>query len=139
MKEKTLYIDSNIFLYAKIMDKKYGPACAKILRKIHERKIKATISTLIILEVANTLRKIGLKNKVYDEIRAILSLPLTIQPLTLPIIHETLKIYKENKISPYDCAHAATMKNLKIKHIISADTDFDKIKWIKRIDPLQTT
>lgn len=139
MKQKLFYIDSNIFFYAKIMDRKYGSACAKILKKIYEGEIKAATSTLTILEVANTLRKFSLEKKVYDEIRAILSLPLTILPLTLPIIHETLKIYKETKISPYDCAHAATMKNLKIKHIISADTDFGKIKWIERKDPLQAT
>jgi len=29
---KTCFIDSNIFFYAKILDKEYGDLCAKILR-----------------------------------------------------------------------------------------------------------
>jgi hypothetical protein len=35
------FIDSNIFLYAKIMDGEYGAACAEVLRKIEDNSISA--------------------------------------------------------------------------------------------------
>lgn len=34
-----------------------------------------------------------------------------------------------------DCVHAAIMKRAGITDIISADKDFDKITWIRRLDP----
>ena len=58
-----IYIDSNIFFYAKIMDKKYGEACASIIEKIG-KGIKASISSLVILEAANALKKYGMEKEV---------------------------------------------------------------------------
>jgi predicted nucleic acid-binding protein len=39
------------------------------------------------------------------------------------------------KISPYDCAHAAIMKRNGLSTIVSADKEFDRVNWLKRIDP----
>jgi len=47
-----IYMDSNVFFYAKIMDRKYGKACAKILEDVANGKIKACISPLVAIEVA---------------------------------------------------------------------------------------
>lgn len=130
-----IYIDSNIFFYAKIMDRKYGKACAKVIEDIANGEIKACISPLVAIEVANALRKYGMED-IKDTIDAILSLNITIHPLDEFIVRIAAEIFDEFGISPYDCIHVATMNADGIKEIISADKEFDEIKNIKRIDPL---
>lgn len=130
-----VYIDSNIFFYAKIMDTRYGEACARIIKKVADGELKAVASILVILEVANALRKYGLSNDVKDEIDAICSLGMTLLPVDDVTIRQAGDIFQKVGISPYDCVHVATMRKLGINEILSADKDFDRISEIRRIDP----
>lgn len=130
-----VYIDSNIFFYAKILDRKYGGACAEILSKIEKGKLKAATSTLVIVELANALRKYGLTDEVKDVVDAIFSLNINILDFDSLDVRTAARVYDEFKISPYDCVHVAIMRKVGIAEIISADKDFDKISWIKRLDP----
>ena len=130
-----VYIDSNIFFYAKILDTRYGKTCTKIIGDIAKAELKAVASTLVVLEVANALRKYGLTNAVKDEIDAICSLGMVLSSVDDIIIRWAGDIYQKVGISPYDCVHAATMRKLGVTEILSADKDFDKISGIQRIDP----
>ena len=49
-------------------------------------------------------------------------------------VSQAIEIYKKNKLDPRDAIHLAAMQSKKIKTIYSSDSDFDKIKEIKRID-----
>lgn len=130
-----MYIDSNIFFYARILDTQYGESCTKIIEDITKAELKAAASTLVVLEIANALRKYGLTDAVKDEIDAICSLGMVLGPVDDIIIRWAGDIFQKVRISPYDCVHAATMKKLGVTEILSADKDFDKISGIKRIDP----
>jgi predicted nucleic acid-binding protein len=130
-----VYVDSNVFFYAKIKDRVYGQSCSNILRSIVAGKLEAAVSTLVPIEVANALRKFGLQREVATEVHAICSLTIDIYTIDLADAREAAEIYKEVGISPYDCLHAAIMRNHDLKEIVSADNDFDKIKWLERKDP----
>lgn len=130
-----MYIDSNIFFYAKIRDTQYGEACAKIIETIANAELKAVASTLVVLEVANALKKYGLTDAVKDEIDAICSLGMTLGAVDDIIIRWAGDIYQKVGISPYDCVHVATMRKFGTTEILSADKDFDKISGIQRTDP----
>ena len=130
-----VYIDSNVFFYAKISDARYGEACAGIIEDIAKARLKAAASTLVILEVANALDKYGLMNAVKDEMDAICSLGMTLSAVDDIIIRWASDVYQKIGISPYDCVHVATMRKLGITEILSADKDFDKISGIRRVDP----
>jgi hypothetical protein len=129
------FIDSNVFFYAKILDREYGNACAKILGKMVKGELEAVTSTLVVIELANALRKFGLDDEVKDVIDAIFSLDVPVYEVDSFSVRDAAVIFDEFKISPYDCVHAAIMKKAGIADIISADKDFDKISWIKRLDP----
>ena len=133
----TKFIDSNIFFYAKIMDRKYGAACARILRWIDSGDIAAATSALAIIEVANALRKYGLSDEVKNVIDAMLSLEISILQVDSTDVRRGVDIFNISRISPYDCIHAAVMNKAGIKEIISADKEFDKVAAITRLDPLQ--
>ncbi|MEM2368036.1 MAG: type II toxin-antitoxin system VapC family toxin [Candidatus Bathyarchaeia archaeon] len=129
------FIDSNIFFYAKILDREYGDACAKILRKIEGGEIKAVTSTLVIVELANALRKYRLSREVKAVVDAVFSLDIQVFEVDPLDVRIAVQIFDEFRISPYDCVHVAVMKKAGIEEIISADKDFDKINWIRRLDP----
>lgn len=137
--EQWHFVDSNVFFYAKIMDREYGPSCAQVLRKIHEGKIMAATSVLVTLEAANALRKFGLGKEVKDTIDSIFSLSMIILNLDDSDIRSTIDIFHRHRISPYDCAHVAVMKHAEISNIISADRDFERVPGIERKDPKSFT
>ncbi len=129
------YIDSNVFVYAKIMDRVFGKSCSKVLRQTASKEIDASTSALVSIEVANALRKYGFANDVMGEIRAIFSLGIEIYPVNPEDAREAAELYSQTKISPYDCTHAAIMRRNGLTEIISVDKEFDKLEWLKRVDP----
>ena len=130
------YLDSNIFFYAKIRDKKYGDACASILNSLVEGKLSGETSTLAVVETSNALRKYGRSSDVPDEVGAIYSLGLTIHELLNADVRLATEIFAQTRVSPYDCAHAAVMKRNGLRNILSADAHFEDIPGINRTDPL---
>lgn len=132
------FIDSNVFFYAKILDSEYGGACAKILEKISKGALKAITSVLVIVELANALRKYGFGDEVREVIDAVFSLDTQIYEVDAIDVRNAAEIFDEFKISPYDCVHVAVMKKAGVVHILSTDKDFDEIAWIKRLDPKHT-
>jgi len=132
---ETYFVDSNIFFYAKIMDKEYGEACARIMNMIVKGDFKAATSSLAIIELANALRKYGLSNEVTEVVNAVFSLDIQILQVDPLDVRYAIEIFDRFNISPYDCTHAAIMKKAETDKIITADKDFEKIMWIKRIDP----
>ncbi|EDN70633.1 hypothetical protein BGP_2176 [Beggiatoa sp. PS] len=45
--------------------------------------------------------------------------------------------YHTKGLKPRDAIHAATLRQNGYNHILSADKDFDRIDFVKRIDPLE--
>ncbi len=129
------FIDSNVFFYAKVFDREYGDACARVLGKIEKGELEATTSTLVVVELANALRKHGLSDEVKDVVDAVFSLDIRVFEVDSLDVRTAARIYDEFRVSPYDCVHAAVMKKAGVDEIISADKDFDKIDWIRRRDP----
>ncbi len=98
--------------------------------------LNAATSSLVLLEVANSMRKYGLLRQVEREIKAILSLPLRLETLEPGDAKRASELFSTYRIGPYDCGHLAIMERIASKIIVSADKEFDKVKVIRRIDPL---
>ena len=137
------YIDTNIFIYAIENHPKYGTVCKKILEDVESEKLKVSASILVLVEIINVLTKI---NKILKrERKRILDLEANIEAiLSLPIKWIDLNFFVIERASEYtydvngvDYIHIATMEISSINEIISADGDLDRIKTIKRIDPLR--
>jgi len=129
------FVDSNVFFYAKIFDREYGEACAGVLGKIEKRELDAITSTLVVVELANALRKYGLDDEVKSVVDAVFSLDMRVFEVDSLDVRTAVNMFEEFRISPYDCVHAAVMKKAGVVDIISADRDFDKVEWIRRRDP----
>ncbi len=118
------------------MDRKYGRSCARLLQAVAEGKIQIAISGLVLLEVANALRKYGLEDEVKPVLVSIPALPMQIHSIDSLDVKEAVRLFDSYRISPYDCAHAAIMIREGIRNIISADGEFDKVREVIRTDPL---
>jgi predicted nucleic acid-binding protein len=137
-----IYLDTNVIIYAIENHPKYGNKCKEILNDTQSEKFKAYCSVLVLIEMINVLTKINkaLRNAkqkeldIRENIDAVLSLPITWVDTSFPIIQRAAE-YRYG-ISGIDYIHIATMELNGVNKIISADTDFDEVKFIERIDPL---
>ena len=130
------FIDSNVFFYAKIMDRKYGKKSASVVHALAGAKIEGVISSLILLELAIALRKYGMADELESVLTSLPALRLDIQSVDSLDVKKAVELFNSYRISPYDCAHVAVMLREGIRNIISADDDFDRVKEVVRIDPL---
>ncbi|BDC19957.1 PIN domain-containing protein [Acidianus sp. HS-5] len=113
------FVDSNVFVYAKIGDKRYGECSQKVIKSIYEGQIKAITDNVVLLEVANALRKLRVSD-IEEEILAILSLPIEIVEAKKEDVLDAVKI---QDLSPYDALHYAIAERHSAK-VITADKDF---------------
>lgn len=136
------YIDTNVFVYAIENHPKYGRKCATILSDIQEKKIEASSSTLVLVELINVLVKLNKllssrgekKLVIADNITSVLSLPIIWIDLDIRII-ETAATY-DYPVNGIGYLHIASMNANSIIDILSADRELDKVKSISRTDPI---
>ena len=137
-----IYLDTNVIIYAIENHPKYGNKCKEILSDIKSEKFKTYCSVLVLIEMMNVLTKINkaLRNAkqkeldIRENIDAVLSLPIIWFDTSFPVIQRAAE-YRYD-ISGTDYLHIATMELNGVNKIISADSDFDEVKFIERIDPL---
>lgn len=134
---KEYFIDTTIPMYAGGKKSIFKEDCIKIFKDIAESIIIGFTSTEVFQEII--YRFIHIKNlkkgfTIYDQLlkTGVEILPITRNTLTT--IRHLAEEYQD--IPPRDIFHAAVMLDNKIKIIISADKEFDKIKEIERLDPL---
>ncbi len=130
------FLDSNIFVNAKIRDRKYGSSCARVITDLAEGRLSAATSTLALVEVSNALRKIGLARELAQELNSIYSTGIVVDELLNVDVRLTVELFKASGVSPYDCAHAAIMKRIGLDTIVSTDPHFESIPGIGRLDPM---
>jgi len=137
---ETYFLDSNIFMYAAGKDHVYKNPCLIILNEVESLRLSAVINSEVLQELLYRYSHIGLADKGIVLCKEIMKYPITIFPITEIDIRDAIELFNEinpSKISPRDAIHAANMKNNGINKIISADKDFDKFDFVKRIDPLE--
>ncbi len=138
MTAKEAYIDSNVIFYAIIMDTVYGKRCGEILREAASGGICGTISTLVIIEVANAMKKYGLGRDAKKACTGVMSMPFRIVPLNEQIVHRALAISHDSGMGHYDSVHLATMEEAGLSRILTADKGFEGHQGVTRLDPLDS-
>ncbi len=130
-----VYLDSNILIYGVLNEDQIGDSARRFIKEIETGKYKASISALTIDEFIWKVQKVlGREEaaKLADKLMEMQNLKII--DINLDILKKMLEIYKKYNLDPRDSIHLAAMQLNEIKIIISQDSDFDKIKDIKRID-----
>lgn len=125
------YIDTNVFIYAFINSEILGKLCRAIINNLHVGKIIGFTSCLTFDEFLWAVKKIK-PDSFIDMGKDLLDLNIKFIDVDKIILHHALDMILKYKLKPRDAIHAATMELNNIYNLISEDSDFDRIDWIKR-------
>ncbi len=129
----TFLVDANVIVYAAIPSQ-YREPCLEVLAAIAAGKADGKVSTAVFeevwhLELSGRVGPIrGLAERAYRVFSPLL-------PVTDEIVARALRLDVRN-LGSNDRIHVATALANGIDTIVSADSDFDRIRSIRRIDPL---
>ena len=128
-----IYIDSNVFIFAALNNEELGNNAKLILEEVENRNMEASTSSLTFDEVVWIVKK----NRNFEDAvsigEAFLNMPgLHLVAVNQDLLALSISIMKRYKTDPRDSIHAATAITQKANIIISEDTDFNKIKELKR-------
>ena len=132
-----LFLDTNIFIYAKGREHPYKKSCTYILEAVIKNKIVAYIDTEVLQEIYyresdKKGRGVVRVKKILDFFNSDKILPVTYKDIILT--GKFLEAYKE--IEPRDAIHLAVVINNKIENICTADKGIKKVKEVNVIDPV---
>ena len=134
--EEVKFVDANIFLEVFLLDKNWEGA-KRFLENVASGKIEAVTSDFIVysifLQIQNKVKSTeAMKNfvKFLGNMRGLRTLHFT--PSILMGCVQTMEKYG---LDFDDSMQAAFMNAFGIKELVSFDSDFDKIDWIKRAEP----
>ncbi|TDA70007.1 MAG: PIN domain-containing protein [Clostridia bacterium] len=141
------FIDTNIIMYARGKEHPYRESCSLILLKIADGSFQDVYGTPVVdTEVfQEILYRYGMEQRwtvALSVCRDLMAIGVELLPVGMKEIEALLDItekYAGQRISPRDLVHAAVMAANGIGNIITADTHFDLIGEIRRIDPGEVT
>lgn len=131
-----IYLDANIFVYPIVnpLTEKKVVVCRKIALKIAAKEILAYTSYLTWDEVVHSVKKfLGKDIAVLEGKKFIRLANLNFLKVDEDVIFKAQELISKYNLNPRDALHAATALTNNINKIISDDSDFDKIKELKRI------
>ena len=134
-------VDSNIIVYALNQDLHEHGNCKGLLKKVADGEETISLPSIVFMESYHALvyaYKFD-ESEVKTRIIAIIdSENINVLEIAVSTILLAFEIAEEYKTGGRDSLIAASLLEHNIQEIYSHDKDFDKIKRIKRIDPIQS-
>lgn len=132
-----VFIDTNIPIYASGREHLYKEPCARIMRIVSESPTAFVTNVEVLQELVHhyqASRRWELGRQVVRSFAEIMH--DRIEPIYQDDILLAARLADDHPlVSTRDLVHAAVMKRLGADHVISADTDFDRLPGITRLDP----
>ncbi|MEK6856137.1 MAG: type II toxin-antitoxin system VapC family toxin [Nanoarchaeota archaeon] len=129
-----IYLDTNIFVYASINNGAEGEKCRKLLDKFVASNVEIATSVLTWDELVYSIwKKVSKENSIIQGGNFLKFPNLIFLQSNVQIINDAQKFVENYGLKPRDAIHVATALINKCESIVSDDSDFDKIKEIKRI------
>lgn len=133
------FLDANVILrYLTGDDPQKAENCYELFQKVKRGEIELLTCEAVITEVVYVLSSHSLYNLPRDEICSLLTPIINLNGLKLPqkrLYTQALGIYAAKNIDFEDALCFAYMEKRQIKEIYSYDSDFDKLREIKRLEP----
>lgn|SRR3989338_666733 len=130
------FIDANIFLEVELNDKR-SEECQELFLNIFKKRMKSATSDFIVytclIQLENKASLKEMKNFItfLDNMRSI-----EVHSPAYKTLYETFQVMEKYGLDFDDSLVVSTMTSLGIKKLVSFDRHFDKVKEIKRIEPL---
>ncbi len=128
-----IYLDANFFILYNFDQTRKGEHARGIQASIIAGQ-EAVTSSLALDEVMWVLIKNKRVKFLRETIEDIYAVPyLDIREVGGSIPLDALDIIEKYGLKPRDAFHAAVMKDLALSEIVSDDSDFDRVEWIRRV------
>ncbi|MEK6895441.1 MAG: type II toxin-antitoxin system VapC family toxin [Nanoarchaeota archaeon] len=128
------YLDTNIFMNAFLYEDDKAKKCKEIISKIARNELVGVTSALTWDEIVYSIKRLLGSEKAEISGERFLNIPnLKLLSADKNIIARSQKLIVKYKLNPRDAIHAATAMLNGCNSIISDDSDFDKVKEIKRV------
>lgn len=155
-----IFLDANTLIYHFSNDKKYGPACTQLIKRVELRDLSGFTSAHALADVAHrlmTLEAINRKGwpqagvaarlrKHHVEIptlgvyrQAIAGIPLLgiqVLPLTHPEVETATLLSHQYELLTGDALVVAVMRQHGLTNLASLDDDFDRVPGLTRYAPV---
>ena len=133
----TVYLDSNVFIYAAGRPHPYRKPCVAILEAIADDRLSAAASTEALQEILHLFQRRGDAARGAALVRSILELLPNVLPVEAADLRSAADLAERYPALPArDAVHAAIAIRRRLSAIVSADRHFDEIADIARIDPV---
>ncbi len=131
-----VFLDTNIFLYAAGVSHPLREACVKVLRRVADGSLDATINSEVAQEVLYVLTRRGRRDDALKLAGHLTALFPDLLAVTRDDVVEACQLLRKySGISVRDAIHVGTMLRNGVKTVVSADSDFDRVAEIRRISP----
>jgi predicted nucleic acid-binding protein len=131
------FLDTNVFMYAAGREHPLKAPCVAILRRVAREELEVLTNAEVLQEILYRYGAIGeLQRGLHLARLAVDQMAGEVLPVTLADMHCAFDLVDRygTKITARDAVHAATMLNNGLTHLISADSHFDIIEGITRLD-----
>ena len=130
-----VFLDTNIFLYAAGGPHPLREACAKVLRRVADGSLDATINSEVIKEILYVLTRRGRRDDALKMAGYLISLFPDLLAVARDDMVEACEVLRQYpRISVRDAVHVGTMLRNGLKTVVSVDPDFDQVSEIRRVD-----
>ena len=136
-----VFIDANVPIYAAGGRHPYKEPCARILRMVAEAPQPFVTDSEVLQELMHRYLATGRWLLGFEVLKAFAE---ALHGRIEPVLAEDVLVAAESAgrhsgVSARDLVHTAVMQRLGISRIISADTDFDRLDGVDRLDPSRVT
>jgi len=131
------FLDTNILLRHLLQDHaEQSPRATAYLARIESGDIRVRIAETVIFETVFTLqRQYGQpKSAIRDILVPLIELPGIVLPGKRRM-REVFDMYVDLNISFVDAYHAALMKRLGLRDIVTFDRQFNRVRGVRRVEP----
>lgn len=135
---KMFFVDANIFLEIALGDER-KEECKEILSRVQKNLLNAITSDFIMY---TCLLQIESRLKSVEKMQNFLTFLDNMEGMQInspnnETIYDAFEIMKKYKLDFDDSLVVAIMKSLGLEKLISFDKHFDKVREIKRLEPVQ--
>ena len=131
-----VFVDANIPMYAAGRDRSFKAPSAAFMRAVGRRRVDAVSDVEVLQEILHRYRAVHRVVEGFVVFEAFATAIRLFHPVVLEDLWECRAILAQHDaVRPRDALHAAVMRRMGVRTIVSYDRHFDDIAGIARITP----
>lgn len=135
---RVVFIDANVPIYAAGREHRYKGPCGRVLMMVAEHPGAFVTDAEVLQELVHRYVSSGrwsLGRKVLEDFAELMH--SRVEPVHGEDVRRAGRLADDNPgVSARDLVHLAVMQRVGVSRIVTADTDFDRLPEVERLDPV---